>query len=61
MGRLGRVGFKTFTMFIFTTVLAVLLGLFLVKRIAEAHGGGVSARSQAGGGARVGFEVAARA
>jgi signal transduction histidine kinase len=33
------------------------LGLNLVKRIAEAHGGGVLARNRQGGGAIIGFEV----
>jgi signal transduction histidine kinase len=34
------------------------LGLALVKRIAEAHGGGVFARTRDGGGASIGFEIA---
>jgi two-component system OmpR family sensor kinase len=34
------------------------LGLALVRRIAEAHGGGTFAENRAGGGARVGFSVA---
>ena len=34
------------------------LGLTLVRRIAEAHGGSARAGNRAGGGARVGFEVA---
>lgn len=33
------------------------LGLALVRRIAEAHGGGAYAANRAGGGARIGFEV----
>ena len=33
------------------------LGLYLVRRIAEAHGGGVFAENIPGGGARVGFEL----
>lgn len=33
------------------------LGLALVRKIAEAHGGSVSARNRTGGGAAIGFEV----
>ena len=33
------------------------LGLSLVKRIAEAHGGAVSAKNGADGGACIGFEL----